>query len=95
MRDLESCPFCGSVKGFAIHQSLLLKSKFCAHCLNCFSQGPAKYTPEEAEAAWNRREERTRSMRAGGFCSKCGFSLCYGHKFCPGCGARIIKGEEN
>ena len=96
MFELKPCPFCGgkAVKGEWPNESKIGMLE-AIRCQECGCRTAAKWTLlEPPEEYWNRRAQRTCQMRAGGFCSKCGFSICYGHRFCPGCGAKIEE-EEN
>lgn len=52
------CPFCGSGDRSTfldtVHTDV---TRYAVRCRSCGAQGPARPTPEGAEAAWERRYE--------------------------------------
>lgn len=80
MTALKPCPFCGSpARRIANGREIYCPSCPCAMELGLTRQ---PMTPQELEAAWNRRAG-IMTVKASGTCPVCG-----------GCDVRVIKGES-
>lgn len=104
MSDLKPCPFCGGVPLMESHGAFGL----CIRCSSCGAMFSSKATPGRLDVAWNRRAERTCTLRHvrwddgqctwGCKCSACGDRFehetgeCW--NYCPYCGSRIERGGE-
>lgn len=90
---LKPCPFCG---GEAIYGKSEASGRVRAVCVDCLASTDWLAGTDEADAAWNRRAERTcsivRDEEVGCWrCSECGWELTPDEEqFCPMCGAKVI-----
>lgn len=105
-KTLRGCPFCGHE---AHAPDVGKDTEVCdrqAECPICGACGPQVSGGEmEAIEAWNRRVERTCIVQEKNYgeerdpailyvCNECEEVLHGWMKFCPGCGARIIRERE-
>ena len=106
MSELKPCPFCGGEARFETYGDAYC-AVVCQSC-NCGTNTMSFDDGMRAVAAWNRRAERTGTLRHvdwddgqctwGCKCSACGYrfehetGVCW--HYCPYCGARIERGGE-
>jgi Lar family restriction alleviation protein len=55
MKELKTCPFCGSNDVRLSEAILRMKPAWMVECFKCYASVAAKYTKEKAIQVWNRR----------------------------------------
>ena len=101
--ELKPCPFCGNEARVRAQHWDDGSHVWWVECAACEAEGMRCDDGQHAIDAWNTRAERTCTMAHEGerlwLCSRCGSYYeradAYPYKYCPRCGAKVVRASTD